>query len=298
MRVMAVQLDTVWQDKQASQARVDALLEGVKIEPGAFVILPETFDTGFGGEVNTVVEPEAGAGWRFLSRLALDRKAYVMGGVVHRARDGRGLNVALVFDPQGREFARYTKLHPFTYSGEAKSFQPGDEIVTFQWRDVPVAPFICYDLRFPEVYRLAAWRGVELFPVIANWPSARVEHWIALLRARAIENQAYVVGVNRCGRDAQHVYPGRSMVIDPWGKVLADGGEGECVVSAELDFNPCGCIARSFRLWRTCVASFCARTIIARRKPPPHAFARGGGGGRRGRSRGKPNSRTGVSLPD
>jgi predicted amidohydrolase len=97
------------------------------------------------------------------------------------------------------------------------------------------APFICYDLRFPEVFRAAARRGAEIFLVIANWPDRREQHWVTLLQARAIENLAYVVGVNRSGRDPEHVYPGRSMIIDPHGKILADAGGGEAVISAEID---------------------------------------------------------------
>jgi predicted amidohydrolase len=98
-----------------------------------------------------------------------------------------------------------------------------------------VSPFICYDLRFPEAFRGAVRRGARAFVVIANWPAERHEHWDLLLRARAIENQAFVVGVNRCGSDPRHAYAGGSMIVDPQGGILARAGGEECVISADLD---------------------------------------------------------------
>jgi len=98
-----------------------------------------------------------------------------------------------------------------------------------------VQPAVCYDLRFPELFRTPAARGAELICVIANWPAARESHWLALLKARAIENQAYVAAVNRCGRDPNVEYAGRSQIIGPRGEVLEDAGNGEAVIAAELD---------------------------------------------------------------
>ena len=98
-------------------------------------------------------------------------------------------------------------------------------------------PLICYDLRFPELFRIGMQMGANLFIVIACWPKARIDHWVSLLKARAIENQAYVVGVNRAGADSETEFGGRSLVIDPMGKFLADAGTGESVTHAELDLN-------------------------------------------------------------
>jgi len=109
-----------------------------------------------------------------------------------------------------------------------------------------VAPFVCYDLRFPEVFRIAAARGAQLLAVIANWPSAREAHWLTLLRARAIENQAYVAGVNRCGEDPRLRYTGRSVIIDPRGEVLADAGSDEAVITADIDLADLEEYRRSF----------------------------------------------------
>ena len=143
--------------------------------------------------------------------------------------DGRGRNEAVVFNPEGKLICRYAKIHPFSFGGESKHYAPGTEIVSFQWHDFVAAPFICYDLRFPEVFRIATRRGAHLIAVIANWPAKRVSHWVALLQALAIENQAYVVGVNRVGNDPKLGYPGRSLIVDPQGEIVAEGSDREFV---------------------------------------------------------------------
>ena len=127
-------------------------------------------------------------------------------------------------------------MQPFAPGGEAQHYVAGERAVVFRWGDCRVSPFICYDLRFPEIFReAAAAHRPELFVVIASWPEKRISHWMALLKARAIENQAYVVGVNRIGSDPYYAYTGQSAIIDPHGEVLADAGEGEGVIRAELD---------------------------------------------------------------
>ena len=124
-------------------------------------------------------------------------------------------------------------MHPFKFAGEAAA--PGTEPVVLDCGEFKLSPAVCYDLRFPELFRACVKRGANLFAVIANWPTSRLDHWLTLLKARAIENQAYVIGVNRCGRDPVNEYLGRSQVIGPRGEVFADVGEGEGVVNAELD---------------------------------------------------------------
>jgi predicted amidohydrolase len=158
-------------------------------------------------------------------------------GVAVPGDQGRGLNQAIVAGSSGDIIETYTKLHPFTPGGESEHYQAGKQIVTFKWHEFTVAPFVCYDLRFPEIFREATMRGAEMFLVIANWPIARFEHWITLLRARAIENQAYVLGVNRCGADPQVRYPGRTMLVDPTGVVRADAGDREGLLVADISID-------------------------------------------------------------
>jgi omega-amidase len=158
----------------------------------------------------------------------------MIGGVVTSAPDGRGYNQAVVVGPDGTALARYSKMQPFSLGGEAKNYTAGDQPVFFAWQGLIVAPFICYDLRFPELFRSAVRGGAQLFTVIANWPHMRIHHWVTLLQARAIENQAYVAGVNRCGTDPKFTYNGRSIIVDPHGTILADAGDGEGMISAEI----------------------------------------------------------------
>jgi predicted amidohydrolase len=239
MQLIGVQLNTVWEDKAASHQRVRDLLAKVKVRPGAMIVLSEFFATGFSNDIAAVAEPPDGESHAFLAELAQRTKAHVLGGVVTPAPGpapgGRGRNQCVVCDPTGNEVARYGKVFPFTFGGEKEHYDAGDELVMFQVGKLNVAPFICYDLRFPEVFRRMAKQGAQLYTVIANWPGARREHWTTLLRARAIENQAYVIGVNRCGTDPHHDYTGDSMIIDPRGTVLADAASFESVIVADVD---------------------------------------------------------------
>ncbi|HOJ58939.1 MAG TPA: carbon-nitrogen family hydrolase [bacterium] len=235
MKIIGVQLDIVWENKQANFAKVGSLLEEVPIDPGSLIVLPEMFATGFSMNVAAMAEDESGGTFAFLKDLARRRQAFVGGGVVTRNPDGRGCNEAVIIDSRGFLYSRYSKIHPFSLAGENRHYAPGNRIVTFPLHEFTVAPFICYDLRFPEIFRLAVRRNVDLFMVIACWPAKRESHWMALLAARAIENQAYVIGVNRCGADPEHAYSGRSQIVDPSGRVIADAGNDEGLLRAELD---------------------------------------------------------------
>jgi omega-amidase len=235
MHLIGVQLDIAWEDRQGNHARVREMLEKQPPQRDALVVLPEMFASGFSMNVAKIAEDTARATEKFLRDLSRRFGAYVVGGLATRAEDGRGRNEAVVTSPSGHVIARYCKLHPFSPGKEKQHYTAGNELVTFECNGTVVAPLICYDLRFPEAFRRATRRGAQVFVVIANWPAPRVEHWITLLRARAIENQAYVIGVNRCGRDPFLPYPGRSLMVDYKGDVLADAKDGETIITAETD---------------------------------------------------------------
>jgi omega-amidase len=234
MKLYCCQTDITWENKAANYGRVHKLLSVTKPERDSLVLLPEMFATGFSMNVPAIQEGPKAETEKFLAQLAKEFGIFVIGGVVGDAPDGRGYNQALVVGPDGTPRARYSKMQPFSLGGEAKNYMAGDKPVLFAWHDVKAAPFICYDLRFPEVFRSAVRGGAQLFTVIANWPIMRIHHWVTLLQARAIENQAYVAGVNRCGTDPKFTYNGRSVIVDPHGAILADAGEGEGVISAEI----------------------------------------------------------------
>jgi predicted amidohydrolase len=245
MIVTCVQFDIAWHDKQANFAKIRSLLDSSGGCPaGGLLVLPEMFSTGFSMEVAVTAEGQQRPAEKFLGGLSRQYGCWTLGGVVTAVADGRGLNEAVMFAPGGAEALRYAKVHPFSYAQEDRYFAAGEGPVTVDMppdepasgqRGARLSPFVCYDLRFPETFRLAALAGAEVMVVIANWPGVRAGHWRALLAARAIENQAWVVGVNRVGADPHASYDGSSMVIDPRGAVVADAGTGEAVFSAELD---------------------------------------------------------------
>jgi len=246
MEILCCQFDIVWEDKAANVALARELLAAAGVPSGALVVLPEMFATGFSMDVAGICEDAAGPAHAFLAETARRYEAYVLGGVVTRGPDGRGRNEAVCYAPDGREIARCAKLHPFGFAGETDHYEAGEQIVTFPIGDLTAAALICYDLRFPEAFRLAVRRGAELFVVIANWPSARVDHWAALLKARAIENQAYVVGANRCGADPNVAYPGRSIILGPRGETLAEAGDTPGVLRASIDIEALRAYRREF----------------------------------------------------
>lgn len=235
MHVIGCQLDIAWHDKPANHAKVRTLLERAHPPRDALVVLPEMFATGFSMNVAAIADDQSRETTTFLSSLAKEFQIHVLAGIVTSAPAGKGRNEAVAFDSGGREIGRYCKMHPFTFGGEREHYAAGDAPVLFQCGEFLVAPFVCYDLRFPEAFRAAVRQGAQLFVVIANWPAPRAEHWTTLLRARAIENQACVVGVNRCGRDPENQYAGGSLIVGPRGEVLAEAGDSEGTVSAELD---------------------------------------------------------------
>jgi omega-amidase len=237
MNVFCCQLDIVWEDKRANFEKVENLLVEARPSPGSLVILPEMCFTGFSMDVSRISEFEPGLTEAFLAAAAERHQVYLLSGLVTRTPDGFGRNEAIFMTPHGIVEGRYQKLHLFSPAGEHAFFEPGNRVTTFAWQGGLVAPFICYDLRFPESFRSAVDLGAELYVVIANWPRVRERHWLALLQARAIENQAFVVGVNRCGRDPQVDYSGRSVIFAPDGDLIADAGEREGWISGELDWE-------------------------------------------------------------
>ncbi len=245
MTLAGLQTDIAWEDRQANFSRIEAMLaESPPLPAGSLLVLPELSTSGFTMNTAASVEPRDGESARFFSELARRHRSYVLAGIAAPGdTPNLGANEAVCFDPDGVEVARYRKRHPFPLANEAEHYPAGNRAVVFEIGGWKVAPLICYDLRFPESFREAAALGAELFVVIANWPVARVDHWTTLLRARAIENLAYVVGMNRSGSDPFLPYPGASLVVGPKGEILAEAGADPGILRAELDLE-------ALRQWR------------------------------------------------
>ena len=232
MNILALQFDIIWEDKEANFATVRRLLSQNPPLPNTLLVLPEMFATGFSMNP-AIVEREEGTIMQFLREIAQEFSIFVVGGVALHTPHGNQ-NQAITFAPSGEKLAVYAKQYPFTLGGEV--YTPGTQGQTFLWNSLTVAPFVCYDLRFPEIFRaVAAQNQPHLYLIIASWSPTRIHHWIRLLQARAIENQAYVLGVNRTGSDPNMLYVGRSIFIDFHGEILADAGEKEGVIRGNLD---------------------------------------------------------------
>ncbi len=238
MKLLGLQFDIAWENKFRNFEKVRSLLTSASVEKGSLVVLPEMFATGFSMNTGTIAEPYGGDTEKFLAGLAKDFGAYVIGGAAMSAKDGRSRNKALCFSPDGKLIAWYAKMRPFTPGGEAEHYTPGERTAVFGWGECNVSPFVCYDLRFPELFRqAAATHRPELFAVIASWPDKRIHHWTRLLQARAIENQAYVIGVNRIGTDPHYEYSGQSAIVDPDGNLIVEAGDRETFIQADLNLE-------------------------------------------------------------
>jgi len=232
VRVALVQMDLAWEDVAENHRRAARHLAAAKEGGARLAILPEMFSTGFSMSADRIAQPPGGPSETFLRGQARELGLWILASVPE-AGEPAPRNMALLVSPEGG-VTRYAKIHPFSYAGEDRVYAAGDRVVTAEIEGVRVTPFVCYDLRFPEPFRTAA-AETDLFAVVANWPDQRREHWRTLLRARAIENQAYVAGVNRAGDGNGLHYAGDSAAIAPLGETLAEADDREQVLFADVD---------------------------------------------------------------
>jgi predicted amidohydrolase len=230
MKIGLVQMDLAWEDAAANRRRAERHIQAAAALGARLVVLPEMFASGFSMRPERIAEPVGGPTEQWLVGVAGDLGVWVLAGV---AEDVGPRNVALLVSPEGA-VSRFAKLHPFSFAKEHEHYRSGDAVCTWTVEGLRITPFICYDLRFTEPFRMAA-TDTDLFVVIANWPERRRVHWQTLLRARAIENLAYVAGVNRVGDGDGLHYAGDSGLISPWGETLAGAAESEVVLVAEVD---------------------------------------------------------------
>lgn len=261
MRIHLVQLDIAWEDAAANHRAVRAMLASPDVRSGGLIVLPEMFDSGFSLDIDKTAD-QRGDSLRFLAATAKETSCWVVGGITVLApgHPGKALNRCIAAAPTGDIITHYDKAHPFTFGREGEKFIGGESVATFRWggggagenggESMTVCPVICYDLRFPELFRRGLAEGAEAFTVIANWPVGRAEHWRALLIARAIENQALVIGVNRVGADPHLRYAGGSMVVGPRGTILAEAGAGAGLTTTDADPGEVRRWREAFPAWK------------------------------------------------
>ncbi len=254
MRAHLLQLDLAWEDRQANFRLVDNALDRAKPEEGDLVVLPELFDSAF--SLNAAKNADRNdETLRFLLELSDDLGVTIQGSRTLLPCDcDKAFNNATVVAPEQRLLCEYSKVHPFTYGKEPDHFRGGETVTTYTWssgdQSLTVCPAVCYDLRFPELFRAGLAKGAELFAIGANWPDTRQSHWRALAIARAIENQAFVLAVNRTGNDPHLSYTGGTIAIGPKGDILGELDNAPGVLTVEIDPDSVRAWRDQFPAWR------------------------------------------------
>lgn len=197
LNLAGIQFDIEWENKEKNFSKIRNLIQKVKFQDG-LIILPETFGTGFTMKSEEFQEEQNGFTESFLIEIAKKTGNLVGGSWIEKNGTKKPFNTFSVARPSGFISNRYRKIHPFSLSGEDVEFTKGEQNEIFEWNGFKISILICYDLRFPEIFRKTSGQ-TDLYILIANWPDKRISHWLSLLKARAIENQAYVFGINRIG---------------------------------------------------------------------------------------------------
>lgn len=235
-KVTCIQHDVIFGNPEANYAKMEKLLERAMKDTPDVIVLPELWTIGYDlTRLDEIAEEGAGRTKAFLSEAARRYGVYLVGGsTAKRTRDGV-YNTLLVYDREGQPISEYDKAHLFKLMDEHLYLRSGSGKGLFELGSIRSAGVVCYDIRFPEWIRTHISSGAETLFVVAQWPLARLEHWRALLIARAIENQCWVVACNRSGSDPSNVFAGHSMVVGPWGEVIAEAGESDEFLTADID---------------------------------------------------------------
>ncbi len=234
MIVAGIQHDIAWEDPKANFAHLAPMIEQAAREGARLVVCSEMYSTGFSMKTDRTAEPPGGASEQFLVDQARANGVWLCASLPQRdAGHALPYNQLILAAPDGATH-RYAKIHPFTYGREHKHFEAGERYLSVDVEGARCTFFVCYDLRFADEFWACA-RATDCYVLPANWPAARRDHWMTLLRARAIENQAYFVGVNRVGVGGKLTYSGDSMIVGPFGEMCAQAGDGELILTADVD---------------------------------------------------------------
>jgi len=233
LKIGLVQYSPVWENPEASIEKINSLLKSYNTDDVSLLIFPELSLTGFTMKSKLLAEEIDGISFRYFMELSKKLRTDIFAGVIENF-DNKIYNSLIHFDNKGLIRVRYRKIHPFSNSGENKSYSSGRTPVITKIGKITFGLSICYDLRFPELYRFYGKKKVDIICNIANWPSTRISHWDKLLQARAIENLSYMIGVNRVGTDPGFTYEGHSVVVDPMGNVIVNSAKEE-IIFAEID---------------------------------------------------------------
>lgn len=238
MKISCIQMDMLFARPDENFAKAKALIgRAVRECNPDTVVLPETWNTGFFPKKNleSLCDRDGRRVREEIGGLAKAYKINIVAGSVANLKNGKVFNTAYVFDREGKTVAEYDKTHLFTPMGEHEFFEKGSRVCRFELDGRKCGLLICYDIRFPELTRTMTVHGVDFLFVVSQWPTARVAHLEALVKARAIENQTFAVCCNSCGKAGDTVFAGYSSIADPWGEFIASAGNEETIITADCD---------------------------------------------------------------
>lgn len=237
MKIGIIQLNVGFGKVEQNYERAESFIREAAAKGAEIVVLPEMWNTGYALEqLPQLADHEGERTKQFLQSLARELNVHIVGGSVAIERGGQFYNTTFTFNKEGELAGEYSKAHLFKLMDEHKYLQAGDKMNRFKLGELEAAGVICYDIRFPEWLRSHALDGAKVLFVPAQWPTERIDHWKTLLQARAIENQCYVVAVNRIANKVQN-FNGQSMVIEPWGEIVWTGGDTEELAIVDVDFD-------------------------------------------------------------
>lgn len=238
LKIACLQMNIAFGEPEINFQTAKQLMNKVMNKEPDVIVLPELWTTGYDlTRLHEITDVGANRAIEFLKNVAKQYGVHLIGGSVANRESSGVKNTLLIVNKNGELVHQYSKLHLFKLMDEHLYLEAGNEKGLFQLENHPFAGVICYDIRFPEWIRAHTSSGAEALFVVAEWPAPRLAHWRSLLIARAIENQCFVIACNRSGDDPNNRFAGHSMVIDPWGEVLAEAGEEEEILLAEIDLD-------------------------------------------------------------
>ena len=246
LKITMIQSDLAWEDIDSNLTEFDVKIDSIEQDPH-LIILPEMFSTGFSMNAAGLAQEMDGSAVKWIQKKSKEVHADIVGSIINKD-EGKFYNRLVWAKPDGN-LLTYDKKHLFRMAGEEKVYSAGNKNIIVELNGWKIRPFICYDLRFPAWTRnMKNQYDAAIF--IANWPERRAGHWKTLLQARAIENQCYVVGVNRVGTDGNGLaYCGDSSIIDPWGTVVFQKSSHPCTYTAQLSYDLLKRCREDFPVW-------------------------------------------------
>ncbi|MFZ3589567.1 carbon-nitrogen family hydrolase [Bacillus sp. DJP31] len=238
IKISCIQFDISFGNPDKNFQQVEKKIEEALLQKPDIIVLPELWTTGYDlTRLDDIADEDGQQTKDFLCQLAKENHVHIVGGSIAKKTNEGVYNTMFIVDNKGEVVGEYSKLHLFKLMDEHVYLNPGHVDGMFQIGELKCAGFICYDIRFPEWIRKHALVGAELLFVVAEWPLPRLAHWRSLLISRAIENQCYVVACNRSGADPANEFAGHSMIIDPWGEIVAEASEDDEILQGIIDIE-------------------------------------------------------------